>query len=633
MRWPRSSFLVFSRSFPNGVASVPRQRTKNAERSPVTGRAGAVAVLVAVVGLAGDMPDRLRAQAPDPCAVPSASLKHTGTDRPDRGAPRPGSKATDRDHDDRGRHLDSIWAHRAALAHHKVLATHAAARSEDVGEVAVLHDAGDLVIAPNPFDLRGTGIEFSPTPDGGFTSSPRAHGFRSAAGEQLPLADDDAIEVQLPFEYTFYGQRYTNAFVSSDGNITFGRPDGVTGSRTVSRLLSGPPRVAVFLADLDPSSGGRVVAGGDPSAFSVTWCGVNGFGSADKATVQATLRPDGSIEMQFGPGTTLDDTVVGVSPGETTDFSPVDFTAPQSSGTGSQGMGERFATDKELDIVAVGRRFLSAHPDEFDSLVVFTDTPLLHTGFAVEYSVANAVHGLNTPVFDSSREHGSTTGRLQSIEVMDFLGKWPDDPFRVFRGENSTLSILGQEVGHRWLAFITFRDHLGQRSDALLGRDRAHWSFFFDSDASVVEGNDIEDLGNGSFRTVAAVQRYSLLDQYVMGLVGPADVPPFFYVENPTNVTPERDRDSPPRRGVTFRGTRRDVTIDDVIAELGPRTPPAAESPRVWKQAFLYVVTGGRGVEPSDVEKIDRIRVGWEQFFSRATDSRMRSVTSLGTAR
>jgi hypothetical protein len=243
--------------------------------------------------------------------------------------------------------------------------------------------------------------------------------------------------------------------------------------------------------------------------------------------------------------------------------------------------------------------------------------------------VANAIQGLNTQVFDASREHGSAPGRLQSIEVMDFLGKWPDDPQRRFRGENSTLSILGQEVGHRWLAFLNFRDHLGQRSDALLGRDRAHWSFFFDSDGSVVEGNDIEDLGNGLFRTVGAVERYSLLDQYAMGLVQASDVPPFFYVETPTNVSPARERDSAPRRFVTFRGTRRDVTIDDVIAELGPRTPSAAESPRVWHQAFLYVVTGGRELDPAQADKVDRIRVEWEQFFSRATDSRMQSVTAL----
>ena len=41
---------------------------------------------------------------------------------------------------------------------------------------------------------------------------------------------------------------------------------------------------------------------------------------------------------------------------------------------------------------------------------------------------------------------------------------------------------------------------LGQ---ALLGRDDVHWSFFFDSDASHLEGNDLEDVGDGSFRSVA----------------------------------------------------------------------------------------------------------------------------------
>ena len=94
---------------------------------------------------------------------------------------------------------------------------------------------------------------------------------------------------------------------------------------------------------------------------------------------------------------------------------------------------------------------------------------------------------------------------------------------------------MGQEVGHRWLAYLNFRDHTGARSDALLGRDLAHWSFFFDSDASVMEGNDIEDQGGGQFRTVDAVKRYSMLDQYAMGLVGPNDVPPFFYVEAPAS--------------------------------------------------------------------------------------------------
>ena len=72
----------------------------------------------------------------------------------------------------------------------------------------------------------------------------------------------------------------------------------------------------------------------------------------------------------------------------------------------------------------------------------------------------------------------------------------------VSSARTARVSVLGQEVGHRWLAYFDFRDHNRQQSDALLGRQLAHWSFFMDSDASVMEGNDIEDLGGGSFRTI-----------------------------------------------------------------------------------------------------------------------------------
>jgi len=194
--------------------------------------------------------------------------------------------------------------------------------------------------------------------------------------------------------------------------------------------------------------------------------------------------------------------------------------------------------------------------------------------------------------------------------------------------ENTTLAVLGQEVGHRWLAFLEFRKD-GAPSDLLLGRDQAHWSFFFDSDASVLEGNDIEDLGGGSFRTVGAVSRFSLLDQYAMGLVAQSAVPPFFYVESPTNMSVTRTRESSPQVGVTFNGTRRDVLIEDIVAIHGPRVPSAADAPKAHRQAFIYVTSAGRNAEPAQVAKLDRIRLQWEEFFLRATDGRMRAVTSL----
>jgi hypothetical protein len=218
------------------------------------------------------------------------------------------------------------------------------------------------------------------------------------------------------------------------------------------------------------------------------------------------------------------------------------------------------------------------------------------------------------------------------MAMMDAITKYPDSSTARIPslGENNTLSVLGQEVGHRWLAFVEFLDRSsGERSDLLLGRGVAHWSFFMDSDASVMEGNDIEDLGGGSFRTVAAVQRYSLLDQYLMGLIPASAVPEFFYVEDPRNVQPSRARESGPQVGVTFTGTRRTTLVEDIVAIHGPRTPSSAESSKVHRQAFVLVVTAGRAPDTSHIDKIDRIRRAWEAFFLEATGGRMTADTRL----
>jgi len=338
------------------------------------------------------------------------------------------------------------------------------------------------------------------------------------------------------------------------------------------------------------------------------------------------MLPDGSVELKYGDTIPPPDSIVSLSPGHTGTFTSVDLTTSTASSAGA--IGERFAQSSSLDTVAVAKKFYSTHPDSFDQILMWTDQPLVRDAFAYEVTVANEVRGLGQDIYDLSTSFGSG-GRLRSMVVMDWIGKYPDDPTQKFLGENNTLSVLGQEVGHRWLAYVDFRDHTGARSDALLGRDLAHWSFFFDSDASVMEGNDIEDLGGGSFRTVAAVQRYSLLDQYAMGLVPDSAVPPFFYVENPINMSSNRTRASAPEVGITFNGTRRDVLIQDVIAVEGPRSPSAAESARVHRQAFLYLVSAGKTADNGQVAKVDGIRRAWEGFFLQATDRRMQAITTL----
>jgi hypothetical protein len=533
----------------------------------------------------------------------------------------------------RWRVLDHLWTHREAennpaLAALQRRGLSASTRAADVGDVAVVQDEGDIILPPNTYDLKTLGLRFARNAAGGYNVTRIEGLFRASLGTRLTLSDDDSSQQNVPFTFSFYGKAETTAFVNSDGNITFEEADKSSTERNVARLLTGPPRVAPFLADLDPSaSGGRVFLNAAPDQYTVTWCNVRGFDSQRTVTVQATLLPSGNIEMIFGT-INLGDAIVGLSPGRTGTFAAVNLSDTGPTDGGSAAVGERFAEAGQLDVVGLSRKFYRAHPDNYDQVVLWTDAPVITDAFAYETTVKNEIRGIGVDIYDLASDFGSA-GRLRSIVVMDWLGKYPDNPLSRFLGENNTVSVLGQECGHRWLAFLEFRDRTGVRSDALLGRDLAHWSFFFDSDASVMEGNDIEDLGGGSFRTAAAVRRYSALDQYAMGLLAPSQVPSFFYVENPVNMSASRTRESAPEVGVTFNGTRRDVLIGDVVDVLGARVPTAADSPRTHRQAFIYLVSSGRTADPGQVAKVDTIRKAWETFFLPATDGRMRAVTSL----
>ena len=438
----------------------------------------------------------------------------------------------------RWRVLEDLWIHAQAEARGGPDRRASAAPpldGVDVGAIAVLQDEGDLLVAPNPLDLQNSGLRFTPNGGGGYDVRTVDGSFRTAVGTRLTLSDDDTRRMDVPFAFQFYGRRQTAAFVNSDGNVTFGEGDSASTERNVARLLIGPPRVSPFLSDLDPGGSGTVFVNAAADQYTVTWCGVKEFDSARVTSVQTTILPDGTVEMKFG-AISIRDAVVGLSPGATTQFAAVDLSASGPTSGGSAAVGERFAATSQIDTVAVARKFYRTHADNYDQLVVWTDVSVVDNDtFAYETTIANEIRGLGIDIYNTSSSFGSG-GRLNSLAIMDSLGKYPNDPTQRFLGEANTLGVVAHEVAHRWLAFVSFRNHRGEISDELLGRGLAHWSFFLDTDASVMEGNDISDLGGGSFRTVGAWSTYSRLDLYAMGLIGESEVPPFFYVESPTNV-------------------------------------------------------------------------------------------------
>jgi hypothetical protein len=378
--------------------------------------------------------------------------------------------------------------------------------------------------------------------------------------------------------------------------------------------------VAAFFADLDPGRGGTVRATLDAQRAVFTWSAVPGAAQINRNTFQATLHASGVIDLVFGAEVQTREAIVGLTPGAAEDFPAVDLSA--GSSLASRGpLAERFSETEKLDLVSVVQRFLRGRPDVFQQVIVYTTRALnpVPGTLAFEVNVRNDVQGIGLARNDDSRAWGSQ-GTLESVVFMDSV-----DPYLQLDG----FEILGHEVGHRWLTRVRFRDPAGGAGTDLLGRGGVHWSFFADTQASVLEGNRIVDRGGGRFETVDIARGYSPLDQYLMGLRSPGEVPPFFYVAAPDDFRPNRPykASSAPEAGVSFTGNRRDVRIEDVQAALGPRVPPS--SPPLFRQAFVLVADQEAPATDPRVAAVARIRARFEEYFVTATDGRGRLDTSL----
>jgi hypothetical protein len=515
---------------------------------------------------------------------------------------------------------DAVWAHREQRERRGVEAR-AVRASLDVGQIAVVMDEGDLALVANVMDLQRSGLRFSPT-SGGYAVSRVDLPLEPDTGTRLSLSDDDSEPVTLSFSFPFYGRTYSQVFVNSDGNLTFGQKDDASTERNVGRLVGGPPRVAPLLADLNPETGGSVSAQDLRDHLTVTWRAVPQFDHTDRNTFQVTLWADGRVDFVYDQELTsgIDAGVTGVAPGGGEGgLTAVDFSTAAGVSGGEGALAESFRSQDGLDTVAVARKFYASHGDDYQQLVIFTSRRLVASNtFAYEQTVRNSDTGIGAGVQDRSAEYGSR-GRLESFLAMDAISKYPDDLTRRFLGEDSALSVLAHEAGHRWLANALFRDG-STTSRELLGRDEVHWSFFADTDGSFLEGNDIEPQADGRFRTAGASLRYSALDQYLMGLRDAAEVPPFFFVRGPSG-TSDTDAGRSPRTDVFFNGTRKDVTIDDVVGALGTRRPAGAPWAAPFRQAFVYVSVGGPA-DAAAIEKVERIRAAWPAFFAAAVEGR-----------
>ena len=109
---------------------------------------------------------------------------------------------------------------------------------------------------------------------------------------------------------------------------------------------------------------------------------------------------------------------------------------------------------------------------------------------------------------------------------------------------------------------------------------------------------------------------YSYLDLYLMGLISAAEVPDFFILKNLVRVGKDASGDP------IFKAERTKVTIHDVIAAEGPRSPDVDHSQRKFNTGIVVVVEHGHSPSHEILEQAAGIRRQWIDYWARTTGHR-----------
>jgi len=526
--------------------------------------------------------------------------------------------------------------------------TNAQPRVTDVGDIAAIEDNGTLVIPPNKFDLAKRSLVFTPSVEGYAVAGGNLE-FNADFGSRLsnfvgvdgmPGNEDDGYE-RVPLqgaEFPFYGQPRDAIFVGTNGYITFEKGD--TSPRpSASALTTDSARIAPLWADLDASEKGSIYYTRTNDRHIITWNTVPQFGRSGTSTFQVVLYDDGRIGFIYEK-VKARTVLVGLSPGGFEGPFPAPFSVDFSMPSDDHFNGtfyEFFAKEKRLDVPAVLRAFYSAHGDIFDTVYIWTDFDFDNgEGFAHFFNVRNDIKGIGLPLFDRGRLYGSAA-RLSSLATMGNIeSDWPDDPQANAAGLISAVGIVCHEQGHRWLAYVHFEDGRRTRDD-LLGRQNSHWSFLVDtrtnsqgSLSSLMEGNAWRDNGNGSFTTSeSAVNYFTELDQYLMGLRGADEVSEISYLAVDDDGLTQLLRDKSPQSGITIAARKKTTSVAKIIAREGPREPDVANSPKSFRIGFVLLSEQGSSPSSATIAKLDRYRGALVRYFSVATGRRGSLDSSL----
>jgi hypothetical protein len=188
------------------------------------------------------------------------------------------------------------------------------------------------------------------------------------------------------------------------------------------------------------------------------------------------------------------------------------------------------------------------------------------------------------------------------------------------------ISQIAHEMGHRWAAFVSAKVAgetipLGPTHWARGLQARVVFPYQRPMEASIMGGGVWQDNFDGTYTQLdddyyVPATGWSYLDLYLMGLISPAEVPDFFILRDLVPVGKDANGHA------IFKADRTKVTIQDVIAAEGQRSPGVDKSQRQFNTGMVIVVQHGAKPSSELVERANGIRQQWIDYFSITTGRR-----------
>ncbi|MDD5671602.1 MAG: Ig-like domain repeat protein, partial [Candidatus Omnitrophica bacterium] len=249
-------------------------------------------------------------------------------------------------------------------------------------------------------------------------------------------------------------------------------------------------------------------------------------------------------------------------------------------------------------------------------------------------------------------ENGTQQGAAM-VDVISTLHEYPNN-------NKAVDYVLLQELAHRWGLYLSSNGSQTSNPLGILGRDNAHWNMFFDGGLSPMDALNWVDNGNGTF-TLTHIQgmkvddivdyaygwrsdipvnyAFNDFDLYAMGVLDKSNVASSFVIDNPTmkdgraltedNFLSVAFGDANFISTFTIKGTKRQVTIQNVIQIEGERDPAFSSSQKNFSVALIYMKDDSDGSTGNSAKSA---QTRWKDTLDDiwATATRSLSAMSLG---